>query len=153
MIVILEYRSSSGTFSDDFVRFHEPRLYEGDKFYDFVRAGITKEGELSLCQRYYYRMSNDTGGNNHFILPLRYHASNSVRGTLLVPTQLREAPSVSYTNLGLQSGATISSIGVGNSDSGFNHLNFFVNTSTPGSNPQDGLYWNNGGYLDYEAEI
>jgi hypothetical protein len=53
MIVVFEYTPSGATFASDEVRLNEPRLYEGDKLYNFVRAGITYEGELALCQRYY----------------------------------------------------------------------------------------------------
>lgn len=93
------------------------------------------------------------GGNNFGLFPLRYHSTVSLRGSFAVPVPLREAPDVNYTNIALESGATISSTAVGSTPNQYDSLNIVVNTSSPGFSPQDFLYLNHQGFIDFDAEL
>ena len=83
---------------DDDFRIHEPRLYEGDKLYDYVRAGGTYAGELALCQRYFYTPNTPGVGSTTQNIGMGYaRGVDRALITVNLPVYMREFPTVSYS--------------------------------------------------------
>lgn len=90
LIVVIEYKPDAIA-GVSVARFHEPRLYEGDKLYDYVRAGGTYAGELALCQRYFEKSYNLDAAPGALVGDLMTRSAGSSFNTTSLSTYVRFA--------------------------------------------------------------
>jgi hypothetical protein len=143
----------------DYVEITGIKLEEGSSATDFVRAGATIQGELSACQRYYYR---DTPGTAYGSFAIgQVISSVDARFIVNLPVQMRtQAASLEYSNVGATS-TTHGAIGtpttftIGQSGVNTVTLNFNVSGIFTSAGQATMLIANNStaAYIGFSAEL
>lgn len=112
--------------------------------------------ELLLCQRYYYRLEPGSDGKD-LIVSIGSHISNICLFTFILPTILRVAPSVKYSNVKTHNSYglhDVSEITLAHSQASSNITALNVTTSNKASTfTIIHLRVVTGGYLAFDAEI
>ena len=71
-------------------------LEVGSQVSPFVRAGLNIQGELAMCQRYCYKVTNDT--TDKTIASGGYYASTVFLGAINFPVTMRTVPTATIVN-------------------------------------------------------
>ena len=141
--------------ANDYYEITGVQLEVGSVATPFSRAAGTVQGELALCQRYYFRDSTSPG------TPIGGYAYSSslFRGQFKFPQTMRTAPSFSWVLGGGGAVLNVGGTGIAISSVALDFasplgLNMSVNGSgmTPG---QAGVFYNNGSptYFEISAEL
>lgn len=121
-----------------------------------------RQTELALCQRYFYRLSDD-GGNNIGCLPMFItYASNRAFGHCTVPVPMRTFPSISISNVyswtggGYGTAPAWTSLSVYDNLNSVGHASYYLEANA--ASGFTGIcipYFQNGaaGFINFSAEI
>ena len=132
------------------------QLESGAVATNFTRAGTTIAGELSLAQRYYYRISNTLSNSSVFGSGM-LQTTSTAWVLIKPPVRMRRAPTALETAGGLQfvstSGLTASSASFGSA----NEDNIYIQLAVTGTAGQGGLARFSGtagtAFVGFSAEI
>jgi hypothetical protein len=91
--VCVQITSASSFASTEYVTVGNVQLEIGSVATSFTRAGATIQGELAVCQRYYYLHANGTNVN---IGAGGYYNANLFAASVSFPVSMRIAPSLVY---------------------------------------------------------
>lgn len=92
--VVFAYTPVGTAGADDNLYITGVQLEQGKVATPFSRAGTTLQGELALCQRYYFQVNTATNDN---ALPVVREATTSGIVPLFLPVTMRTVPTVSST--------------------------------------------------------
>jgi hypothetical protein len=94
--------NQSGTFD-----FWGVQLENGSKATPFQTASGSLEGELALCQRYYWRSTSSSGSQTAIGAFAMTNATTTAEAYLRIPTTFRVTPTaVDFSNIGIQTTST-----------------------------------------------
>jgi hypothetical protein len=122
----------------------------------FTTATETIGGELALCQRYYYRMSNSSTSTSYFASGMQF-SSTTAYAYIKFPQQMRAAPSALETSGTLN---VVCTAGVTSTSTAFGSANLdgvYIQLSATGTAGQGALVRFTGtvntAYVGFSAEI
>jgi hypothetical protein len=166
LMFLMGYQSQSGTATaNDWIEFEQIQLELGSSATQFSRAGGTIGGELSLCQRYYYRdtlekhLAHVRDTNLWFItktFPVRMRSALSFSHNLITKVTPGTFPGTAgqigiYSNGWVAQNATALSC---SSDGGSNDHGSFYIVGFNGTLGQVGSIQSNGAsYFEWNAEL